>query len=222
MIDKQRFLSLLVNMFFLGVSGVITLPASAAGPLKECYGALSYAYTLLEDVSGNDSGTAFTGGYEDGYSLLGAFGCSPAGNDNVRLELELGYTSTGYDFISGLGVTADVSGDIDILSGSVGGYFDLPVSETLKPYLGGGIGVIGYDIASTTVTLGSTQVTTAGESDSALSMFAEMGVGVAVTDTITVAPNIRYSWFDTGECGDGCTIDNDTAWMYKLTARFSF
>ena len=79
------------------------------------------------------------------------------------------------------------------------------------------------EVSAITGTVGGTTVTADASEEDYLSTFAELGVGIDLNETVTIAPNIRYRWFDNGgSCGAGCTVDESTVWAYRVTLRVGF
>jgi len=206
------------------VGALILFPQMASGqPAGKCYGAASYGLVQVEDESITDDGTSATQTYDRGYSLGGALGCQLSVDNSLRGQLELDYSSFEFDSLKFNGSTISVSGDIDVMTWSLGGYWDLPVSDVIMPYVGGGVGWSFVELSAASATAGGTTVTTDASEEDYLSTFAEVGVGIDLSETVKIVPNIRFRWLDNeASCGAGCTSDANIVWAYRVTMRVGF
>lgn len=146
-----------------------------------------------------DTGTAFQAalGYDFGTGL--------------RTELELGINDTGFKtFRSGAARSAVAGGDVDHLTLHAAGYYDFAVGG-FSPYVGAGLGLTRTDFDPATVGT----VTLAGSRNTDLSAFGEAGVSIPLTDRLSIAPGVRYSWVDMNG-------SDYTGWTFKTALRLAF
>jgi OOP family OmpA-OmpF porin len=179
------------------------------------YGQVSAGYLQLEDVSGNINGTSAKSAYDAGWSLSGAVGF--AFGTGLRTEFELGYGRSSYDSVNIGGTKVGLSGDIDMWSAYEGVYYDFNVVG-VKPYVGGGFGLVHWDAGNVSATANGATFTGSGGNGTNFSLFGEAGVAVALTDRIDLVPAVRYIWIDDSSNG----IDDDTAWLFKVGLRYRF
>jgi OOP family OmpA-OmpF porin len=206
--------SALIALAVVGSMAVTAAHAQEAFP-RGFYGQVSAGYLQLEDVSGNIGGTSVKGAYDAGYAVTAAVGF--AFGDGLRTEFELGYGHSGYDSVTIGGTTVGLTGDVDMWSIYEGVYYDFNVLG-VKPYLGGGFGVVHWDQGNVRGTANGTTFTGSGGNGTDFSLFGEAGVSLALTDRIDLVPAIRYLWID--DSGNG--IDDDTAWLFKVGLRYRF
>lgn len=131
-------------------------------------------------------------GYQVG--IGGTAGIGYRVNRILRLEAELDY---GNSRVNG-------GGSVDLFAGYVAAYADIPMGGQVTPYVGGGLG------------FGQTRM--AGTTTSGVSAFGEVGIGIAVTDRLTISPAARFLWLNNGSA----TVADSTAWMGRLGVRWSF
>jgi opacity protein-like surface antigen len=179
------------------------------------YGTVSAGYLGLEDNSGNVGGTAVTGSYDAGWSLNAALGWS-FGN-GLRTEVEGGYGRSSFDSVDIGGTKVGLNGDINLWSTYMAAYYDFNVVG-VRPYLGGGIGLVHFDVDNISATANGTTFTGSGANGTNFSAFGEVGLSFPLTDRLDVVPAVRYVWIDDGESG----FDDDTAWVFKAGLRYRF
>jgi opacity protein-like surface antigen len=206
-----------IVMAALAAAGLIAVtPAYAQqANFKGWYGQVSAGYLQLQDVDGSISGTSVKGEYESGWALTGAVGY--AYGNGLRTELEGGYGRTGYDSVNIGGTKVDLNGDINMWSLYGAGYYDFNVGS-VKPYVGGGIGVVRWDVDNVSATVGGTTFTGSGGNGSNFSAFGEAGLSFALSERLDLVPAVRYIWVDDGDSN----FDNDTAWLFKVGLRYKF
>ena len=141
-------------------------------------------------------GYSVTGSTSIGYQvgMAGTAGLGYRVNRVLRLETEFDYGSSK--------VTS--GGSATMVAGYVAAYADIPVGVSVLPYVGAGIG------------FGQTRMT--GITTSGLSAFAEVGLGIPVTDSVTISPAARFLWLNNGNA----YVADSTAWMGRLAVRWSF
>jgi opacity protein-like surface antigen len=126
------------------------LPAVFVPPVdRTWYGRLGIGYSNPESIGGRAGTTLGTsvGDAElsDSAAYEVAFGRYLG--SSFKLELEAGARNFDIDEVVGIKnqvkniASSDVAGNVDLFTGMFNGYYDLPVSWRLKPYLGGGLGM---------------------------------------------------------------------------------
>lgn len=199
------------------LAGIGISPAAAQNPADPgFYVGLSGAAIFVEDNDATISGVAIEVDYETTYGISGQAGYR-FGN-GLRLEGEVGYTSIDDAELRALGVTVDLSADLDVWTFTGNAFYDMHVSDWLSPYVGGGIGVAHQNLDSVTATFGGTTVTTSGDTSTDLTVFGEIGLNLHVTESIDLVPAYRYAWIDDGCCG----FDDTTAHIAEIGLRYNF
>ncbi|WP_119392907.1 outer membrane protein [Taklimakanibacter lacteus] len=160
MVKKEYLLAVAATALVLGMSSAraadIEPVAEPAGWYVSLFGGASF----LDRVDTNYSYDG-TSGYEAnvstdlGFIIGGAVGTHLT--DDLRVELEVAYSENDVDDIryrdggDGSTDTYDAHGKFGILTFMANFWYDLPLSEEVKPYLGGGLGLavvdgdVGYD-----------------------------------------------------------------------------
>jgi opacity protein-like surface antigen len=119
--------------------------------------------------------------YDSGFGVGGIFGYDFGA---VRLDSEITYRDNG---ISLIGLPAE--GSTSALSYMINGYYDVPTSMLLKPYLGGGIGYATVSINDANIP-GVTSV--ADDSASVFAYQLSAGLGFEINHTTTLSLGYRY------------------------------
>ncbi|MGE4063429.1 MAG: outer membrane protein [Rhodospirillaceae bacterium] len=160
-----------------------------------------------QDVTvGTANGSAKFG---TGTSFQGALGYDFG--TGLRTELEFGFNDSDLKtFRTTTASTRIAGGDVDQLTLHAAGYYDFAVGG-FAPYIGAGLGLTrtDYDAAS----VGAVNLT--GGRDTDFSAFGEAGVSIPVTERLSIAPGVRYSWVDMNG-------SDFTAWTFKTALRFAF
>lgn len=171
---------------------VAPAPAPAPAPVVESeggpYGAVYGGASWLEDahvdsdVLGEDGESDFDTGWIAGGALGYAFGGETV---EPRAELDFSYRTHDIDEFQLGGSSSDPGGDLSTISGLANVWVDVPVTERLKPYAGGGLGAAHVTLDTDDVDDGDT-------------VFAwQLGAGVAYQFTPRVAATADYRWFNT-------------------------
>ncbi len=100
------------------------------------------------------------------------------------------------DKVKVLGVEGGVSGDVSNLAFLFNGYFDIKNPSIVTPYLSGGIGVARVDLSKITVT-GIGDYTTKSYDDTVFAYQVGAGVGIALTEKVTL--DLKYRYFGTSD-----------------------
>lgn len=150
--------------------------ASAEGTYaKGSIGAFSLSDSTLTVV---DVGSAELE-FDMGLHLGGAVG-TDLGN-NTRVELEIAYSTTYLDRVTGAGGAIAVAGDVNVLSLLLSWYYDYKSNSPIAPFIGGGIGVANVELDS-------------GDSDNDTVFAYQVGAGLgyAVNDRMTFELGYKY------------------------------
>jgi opacity protein-like surface antigen len=164
---------------------------------------VKFASNVRGNILGNIPGVNFTAGdlTSDGTVKFktAPFGEIGAGYrfGNFRLEQTLGYSSSDAK-------DSATNGDVSLYTLTISGFVDIPVSDTIVPYVGGGVGAVRADSTlSRDNVIGGTDVTV---EDKAWGPFwhVDVGVGFRVAPRVTVALGARYakSFGDMKSIGD--------------------
>ena len=199
-----------MNSLKLGAVAAFAMIAATQAQAQSFYGSVAGG-ALLPDKSDITVGTA-NGNvkYDTGYSIQTALGYDFG--SGLRTELEFGFNDTGFkSFRTATATTAIGGGDVDQLTLHAAGYYDFNAGAAFSPYVGGGLGLTRTDLDAATV--GATSI--AGDRATDFSAFGEAGVSIPLTDALSVAPGVRYSWVDTNG-------SNFTAWTFKTALRLKF
>ena len=144
--------------------------------------------------------------YSTGFQVAGTVGYRFS---DFRTELELGYSRASVDNIEIAGVETSSDGTLSSINLLANAFYDIPVSKTIVPYIGGGIGV-GYsqkDIDAINF----------DESKAAFLFNGEVGVSIGLMDTgLQLVPSYRYIGI-LNEEGD---IDSDYGHVVRLGLRY--
>lgn len=82
--------------------------------------------------------------YDSGFGFSGSLGYR---FDNGRIEGEFGYRKADVSKLSALGTSVNITGvDATVKSYMINGFYDMPTDTIIKPYLGGGIGLMNYEL----------------------------------------------------------------------------
>lgn len=132
------------KLALLSAAAAIVLSNSAMAQQQgKYYGSLHGEFVVYSDsdVDLTSTATNMSGGadYDPGFGIGGAVGYNLT--DQIRVEGELAYRETDVDSVSLGGTT--VSGgnlELEIWSGMVNTYYNIPLDDKVSPYLGAGIG----------------------------------------------------------------------------------
>lgn len=192
----------------IGAVAAVAMIAATQAQAQSFYGSVGAGYLVPEKLD-IDLGTPSVMKFDNGLALQGAVGYD-FGN-GLRTELELGLNDTGFKSVRSGATTTNVGGgDVDQLTLHAAGYYDFAMGG-FAPYVGAGVGLTRTDVD--VATIGA--ATNPGDRFTDFSMFGEAGLSIPVTDRLSIAPGVRYSWVDT----DGSNL---TSWTFKTALRFSF
>lgn len=122
--------------------------------------------------------------YDTGYTVGGAIGYMM---EKFRVEGEISYQANDVDSvsISGLG-SVPVNGDVSALTFLVNGYYNFATGGPLTPYITAGLG---YSKVEADSDVGS-------EDDNLFTYQLGVGVGYAMSETVTLDLRYRYLGFE--------------------------
>lgn len=195
---------------------LLATPAAAQESVSRYYFTMSGGYAAVADNEGSVDGqrvsTESAGGWTAAFAIGRKFG-------PTRLELEASYTRAGLDGIDALGTRfdGDRGGDLDVLSGSVNGFYDFRLGLPVTPYVGAGIGLADATLPAFTVSNGAT-VGYEGDDRVSLMALGEAGFSFTLARDIMLVPSYRYTWIDNGTNG----LDDTTVHTFKLGIRSDF
>ena len=209
----------------LGVCALFTASAQSQPSFNDRIGKtylqLNAGAVKQDDTDFNvNAATNVENEYEDGYIINGAVGRnfgSLAFINNVKLDVELGYSSSGVENhnINGA-ATAGSYGDLNVTTLTANMYHEFDTGTRLVPYYGLGIGAANvetssFGTAATGVVLDDEQT--------ALAYHLSAGVNYIVSQRVDIGMRYRYSGVDGVEvvATDGTTRDFDVM-AHELTA----
>lgn len=183
------------------VAAVALLGFAATAEAKDgYYFAPSAGYTMVSDFGDDNVEISFDGGWTIGAAIGFRTG-------QFRLEGEVSYLQNGLDEARVGRTTLGMDGDLSLLSGNIGGYYDFAV-QGFTPYVGLGVGYtdIQFDgsVAGVTLDVGNSEY----------SIFAEAGVSYPISDRVELVPAYRYTRTNTEEAVNAHSL--------KLGLRYSF
>lgn len=195
------------------------------------YGRVGVGFLSINDVDFSSSAAAYgvtvsangTLKFGTGYAASGAVGFKVA--DNLDAEVELGYSKSSYDRITGnlnatVGATtytvagsANVDGSIATYSGLANLIYNFGEEGGLIPYVGGGLGLV--RVVDKIDSVGTLAVN--GEEKSTdLAGNLILGFDASVNEGLTAGARYKYFWANTGQSG----IEDATA--HGLMANIAF
>ncbi len=181
--------------FLLALPFFAAAPALAAG--EGVYLGLGAGVSFPQDSDVTGTGVNVTADLDTGYSIIGAVGNSY--RNGLRGEFELGYRGIDVGSVSG----ASASGDVDVFSFMINGYYDFKNKTKWTPYLGIGLG--GANISADGVTPVSTS--SLDDSDLVFAYQGMAGLSYQVSNQLSLFTDYRY--FATAD--PDFTLSNGTA-----------
>ena len=213
--------------FMLALAGVVFTSPALADVSERLYVQGSAGLSWLNDADNQGDLLNIESSYDNGYALAGALGVRVS--DNIRVEGEIGYRKNDGDSLEitndgGFGLTglsADADGDFSAVTGLVNAYYDVTqISDTLMPYVMGGLGFARIDADISTL---GTQIV--DDSDTVLAYQIGAGVGFAASDKITLDLGYRYLGTQDPELRDeaGDAFDSEYSnHTLRLGVRYAF
>ncbi len=132
------------------------------------------------------SGLQYKGSYKTGYGANLAMGY---GFSKVRVEGEFGYKMYDMKDLSYGGNTTSLNSDLKVSTFMLNGYYDFKNRTRVTPYVGLGAGVV-----HTVLDAGQTDFLTSTKevSDTGFGYQGIVGLGVAITQSVTLDLSYRY------------------------------
>ncbi|MFH2219221.1 MAG: outer membrane protein [Pseudomonadota bacterium] len=180
---KRKYLIVLCCMFLVLFSSAVY--ASEPGPYLSVQGGV----TFLDDITFSGPGT---GGVDvnvesnTGFGILGAVGYDFG---MYRLEGELGYRKNDYDTMTNPTGSAAAEGDQTVWSFMVNGIVDIENDTPFTPYFLLGLGWASLDVNEIKA---AGDPTASNYDDSTFAYQFGVGVGYAVTESVTLDLSYRY------------------------------
>ncbi|MBI4825646.1 MAG: porin family protein [Nitrospirae bacterium] len=189
----KKFIVILLAMVFVFTASY----ASAEGP----YVSGNLGATLTSDSTLSVLGINATElEFDTGWAFGGAVGYD-LGN-NTRLEGEVAYRSADIDKVTILGVPVDPSGEVNVLSFLLNGYYDIKVDAPVTPFITGGIGFANIELSDDVDSY----------DDNVFAYQIGAGLGYAVNDLTTIDFGYRYMGTSDPEYEDsGIQVDSEYA-----------
>ncbi|MEM7124371.1 MAG: outer membrane beta-barrel protein [Pseudomonadota bacterium] len=196
-------------------------PSQAQGPW---YASVTGNAVWVSDSDWNSSGGPNgTFEYDTGWGIDGALGYSLSGSmQGVRVEGEVGYRSNDIDKVNvnNFGLVPGGTGDIDVWTGLINGYYDIDLGSNIMPYVGAGLGIAHVD--------GQVIVPGPGgrisDSETVFAYQFSAGLGYAVSPSTTLFAGYRYlATDDIDFSGGGTTVSSEYhSHNAQAGVRFSF
>ena len=160
--------------------------------------------------SGNDNTTEF----DSSFTMLGAIGMDL--QNGFRAEAEITYTVADVKSIQGSqnGIfvnSADVSGDLSVLSLMGNAAFDFPNASIMTPYVMGGLGLA--RVALNSLSFGPSDL--ANDSDIVFALQIGGGIAFPLDDRTTLEASYRYFETQNAEFSDG----SNTPFEYEISSH---
>jgi opacity protein-like surface antigen len=149
--------------------------------------------------------------YKTGWSLDGAVGYRFG---QFRIEAEIGYARFGIGSVRTPAGTGRLNGDMALLTGSAGAYYDLPF-QGVVPFLGGGVGFVHTDGSDIEVDPSEALVF---DKHTSLMLHGDVGIAVPVSANVELVPAYRYSWTRNGRNG----LDDMSTHTFRIGLRYQF
>jgi opacity protein-like surface antigen len=238
-INKQLFMAVAASALVLGVSSARAADIEPVVQPPEWYVSLFGGLSWLDDVKTHykyigyeDDGTYHNSIQTDtGFIVGGALGTHLT--DDLRAEIEAAYSENDvhkikYDAPDGRNGSYDGHGHFGTLTFMANLWYDVPLSETVKPYIGGGAGVaivdgkVGYNDSASFDPIFD---------DSSLEFAFQLGAGLRWQAWENVTLDIGYRLrgvdgpsFNSKTTAFQGTTDYDANWMWShnLIAGISF
>jgi opacity protein-like surface antigen len=158
---KQILMAVAAGAMVLGMASAQAADLEPVAAPAEWYVSLFGGVSWLDEVKTDYTFDGYSGDYhadidtDVGFIIGGAIGTHLT--DDLRVEVEVAYSENDVDQIKyddAIGVNSgsyDAHGKFGILTFMANIWYDVPLSEELKPYVGGGAGIaivdgdVGYD-----------------------------------------------------------------------------
>lgn len=132
---------------------------------------------------------------------------------NFHIEVEGGYTHSSVNKLTVAGVSIpSSSADVNIWTGTLNAFYDIPTGTNFVPYLGGGIGAANERASNITIA-----GTNFGGSSSSTHLLwqVEAGIGYQLSPQFTIRPAYRFQQIDDGN-------PNTQIHVFKVGLQYNF
>jgi opacity protein-like surface antigen len=165
----------------LGLAMALMLGGMVASASAAPYVSGSFGLVAVSDSTVSGGGGSGELSFDPGFGFIAAVGNNFEG---LRGEVEIAYRTNDVDKISLGGFSESVSGDISSLAFMGNLLVDLPLSESVRPFLGAGLGLANVDADG-------------DEDDTVFAYQAIAGVGFPLTYVTTL--DLQYRYFATAD-----------------------
>ncbi len=192
----------------------ITLPAAAAAQVVDAgaradlgrilvpgkaYITLTGGGAFVDDLDERPSGVNLSARFQPGWlASLAAGTC--VGESAVRAEIEGGYLAARIDELDMPGFTVlDVTGDICGAIVMLNGYYDVPLTDVLDAYVGGGVGLAYVDVDVDGDIVGAGTVAADDDSRGEYAWQLKAGLAVRLNEAVDLTVGYRLLDIDLAE-----------------------
>ena len=196
-------------------------PSQAQGPW---YASVTGDAVWVSDSDwSNNAGTNGTLEFDSGWGIDGALGYSLSGSlQGFRVEGEVGYRSNDIDKVNvnNFGQLPGATGDVDVWTGLINGYYDIDLGSNFMPYVGAGLGIARLSGNITVPGPGGT----VSDNETVFAYQFSAGLGYAVSPSTTLFAGYRYLATDDPDFSNAGTTVSTEYHTHNAQAgvRFSF
>lgn len=166
------------KMCIVGLAMMVVLGGLVSSALATPYVSGNFGMVSLNDSTLSAGGASAELEFDTGFGFMAAIGNNFEG---LRGEVELSYRTNDMDKVSGA-ITGPANGDFSSLAVMGNLLVDLPLSESVRPFLGAGIGLANVDFDG-------------DEDDTVFAYQAIVGLGFPLTHVTTL--DLQYRYFAT-------------------------
>ena len=123
------------------------LPPIATAKAADSYMAFRGTYGIPSDVTTNIGGLPLKATLDDGWGGSVAFG-ERSDWLGLRFEVEGLYREFAADKLESVGLELPLDGHVDLYGPMVNAIYDLPIGGPITPFIGGGVGAAGVNVAA--------------------------------------------------------------------------
>ncbi|PKN11723.1 MAG: hypothetical protein CVU69_11260 [Deltaproteobacteria bacterium HGW-Deltaproteobacteria-4] len=196
------------KIWIVGLAMALMLGGGVSSALAAPYVSGAFGLVSASDSDVSEPGFSAELSFDPGFGFIAAIG---NGFDGLRGEIEMAYRTNDIDEVSFQGLNASVNGDITSLAVMGNLLVDLAVSETVRPFLGAGIGLANVEVNSNDL---------GDEDDTVFAYQAIAGLGFPLTHVTTL--DLQYRYFATADADfDGTDVEYQTH-NFFAGLRFDF
>jgi opacity protein-like surface antigen len=173
------------KIFAVGLAMALMLGSVVTSATAAPYVSGAFGLVSVSDADVSDGVDSAELSFDPGFGFIAAIG---NGFDGLRGEIELSYRTSDLDKFSEAGFSGSINGDVSSTAVMGNLLVDIAVSETVRPFLGVGIGLANVDAAITG--FGS-------EDDTVFAYQAIAGLGFPLTHVTTL--DLQYRYFATAD-----------------------